>query len=155
MKGRSNLYSYIVALAVMTLFLILVIGLEYPKAQHVPYIAVSLGLAATIAGLLRAVLIKEELVTALRSDEASMETEEGLRGWRKHMVLVWLVVVYVTFAVFGIVIGTGIFVGSYMKFYGARWWVAILFTIITPAFIYLLFKVALGLYMYNGLFMRS
>lgn len=155
MKGRSNLYSYIVALAVMTSLLVMIIRLEYPMAQHVPYIAVGLGLAATIAGLLRAVLIKEKLVTALRSDEVRMEAEEGLQGWRRHMILVWLAVVYVTFAVFGIIIGTGLFVGSYMKFYGARWWVAVLFAIVTPAFIYLLFKVALGLYLYNGLFMRS
>lgn len=155
MKGRSNLYSYIVALAVMTLFLVLVIRLEFPKAQHVPYIAVGLGLVATVIGLARTVLLKEELVAGSRSDEASMKAEAGLQGWRRHMVLVWLAVVYVTFMVFGIVIGTGLFVGSYMKFYGARWWVAVLFSIITPAFIYLLFKVALGLYLYNGLFMRS
>ena len=150
MKGRSNLFSYIVALAVMTLFLVLTIRLEFPKAQHVPYIAVSIGLLATVIGLARTVLLKEELVA-----DGSMGEEEGLQGWRRYMVFGWLAIVYVTFAVFGIIIGTGLFVGSFMKFYGARWWVALTFTIIAPAFIYLLFKVALGLYLYNGVFLPA
>ena len=155
MKGRSNLYSYVVVLAVMIFLLVLTIRLEYPMAQYMPYLGVSIGLLAAVIGLVRTVLLKEELVAGVRSDEARMEEEGGLQGWRRYMLLVWLAVVYMTFMVFGIVIGTGLFVGSYMKFYGARWWVAALFTIITPAFIYLLFKVALGLYLYNGLFFPS
>ena len=155
MKGRSNLYSYVVVLAVMIFLLVLTIRLEYPMAQYMPYLGVSIGLLAAVIGLVRTVLLKEALVAGVRSDEARMEAEEGLQGWRRYMVFVWLAVVYVTFAVFGIVIGTGLFVGSYMKFYGARWWIAVLFAIVTPAFIYLLFKVALGLYLYNGLFLPS
>jgi len=150
MKGRSNLYSYVVALAIMILFLVLIIKLEYPVAQYMPYLAVGIGLLATVIGLARTILLKEELVA-----DGSMGEEEGLQGWRRHMVFIWLAVVGVTFAVFGIVIGAGLFVGSYMKFYGARWWVALTFAIIAPAFIYLLFKVALGLYLYNGVFLPS
>ena len=154
MKRRTDLYSFIVTLAILTLFLVLTIGLEYPKAQHVPYIAVSIGLVATIAGLLKTIVLKGEYVEGVRFDERPGDGE-GLQGWRRYMVIAWLVIVYVAFAVFGIIIGTGLFVGSFMKFYGARWWVALTFTIIAPAFIYLLFKVALGLYLYNGVFLPS
>ena len=46
MKGRSNLYSYVVVLAVMIFLLVLTIRLEYPMAQYMPYLGVSIGLLA-------------------------------------------------------------------------------------------------------------
>ena len=153
MKKRTSLLIFIVVLAILALFLTLSIQLEYLKAKQVPLIAISIGLAATIAGLISTAVTKEEIVEGKSIDEKG--SEEGLQGWRRYMILPWLIVVYVTFAVFGLIIGSGLFVGSYMKFYGARWWVALIFALVTPAFFYSVFKVALGLYLYNGLFFPS
>ena len=153
MKKKTNLLMFIVVLAILALFLTLSIQLEYLKAKQVPLIAVGIGLAATIAGLISTAVTKGEPVEGRRIDEGPEEA--GILGWRRYMIFAWLAVVYLTFAVFGIVIGTGLFVGLYMKFYGARWWVALIFAIITPAFIYLLFKVLLGVYLYNGLFLPA
>ena len=153
MSKRKSLLIFVVVLAVLVFFLTLSIQLEYLKAKQVPLIAVGIGLTATIAGLIRTAVTKGEIAEGKSIDKKG--SEEGLQGWRRYMILPWLIVVYVTFAVFGLIIGSGLFVGSYMKFYGARWWVALIFALVTPAFIYSVFKVALGLYLYNGLFFPS
>ena len=154
MKKRTDFLVYIAVLAIFALFLILGLQLEYLKAKQVPLIAVSIGLAAIAAGFISTAITKGELVEG-DTIEGGRGKEGSLQGWRRYTIFAWLAVVYVSFFILGITIGSGLFTGAYMKFYGARWWVALLFTFITPAFVYLLFDVALGLYLYNGIFLPT
>jgi len=148
----SHAYSFIVVIVILLFLFSLTLRWELFPAKLLPWIAISATFICAVVGLVRRILAKER---AGEDTERVGWGQEGGRGWRGYMILVWIVGLYVVFYVFGILIGTALFVLPYMKFHGTRWWVAAMFAILTPAFIYGLFKVVLGVYLYNGLFLPS
>jgi hypothetical protein len=151
MIRRTELLTYSVALAVFLMFLYMTFQLEYYHAQRLPFLALGIGIAFTVAGIIRTSTAKE---TELQASAVRVRGEEET-SWRKYLIFAWLAAVFLAFYVFGIVLGTAVFVGLYTKFYGARWWASLLFAVFTAAFIFLLFGFALGVYLYNGLFLPA
>ena len=154
MKMSGNIYSYLIAMAVMLFFLVMTLMLGSIAAKIVPFIALGLGLTSAVIGLTRTLTAKTEAHAEKISDTAIADSK-GRVGWRSYTVLLWLAVVYVLLLVFGVIIGTFLFILPFMRMHGSRWWVATVTAVCTTGIVYLLFKVALQINMYNGLFLPS
>ncbi len=148
MKIRSDAYSYIAVMAIMLVFIGLSLGMEYFSAKVIPliiagisFILAAIGLARDIWGKARPELIGEMGGGA-----------EATESWPQYLVIgAWGAGFFMTIYLLGFFIAMPLFVLSSMKFRGTRWWVAILFAIITPAFIYGLFELTLQIELYRGL----
>ena len=154
MKMRKESYGHLVTIAVMLFFLSLTLMLERFPAKIVPLIAIAIGLAAAIIGLARSVQVGDEEVRGVPAGE-TVKVRAGRQKWQSYMILAWLAGLYLLLYIFGILIGGALFILPFMRFHGVRWWVALVFTVVTPAFIYALFGVVLEVYLYQGLFLSS
>ena len=148
MKIRSDAYSYIAVMVIMLVFIGLSLRMEYFSAKVIPLVIAGLSFGLAAIGLAREVWgkAKSELIGEMGGGA------EAAESWSQYLVIGvsgarFFLVIYL----FGFFIAMPLFIFSSMKFRGTRWWVAILFAIITPAFIYGLFERALQIELYRGL----
>lgn len=148
MKIRSGAYSYIAVMVIMLVFIGLSLRMEYFSAKVIPLVIAGLSFSLAAIGFAREVWgkTKSELVSDMGG---GAETAEG---WFQYLVIgLWGAGFFLAIYLLGFFIAMPLFIFSSMKFRGTRWWVAILFAIITPAFIYGLFELALQIELYRGL----
>jgi hypothetical protein len=148
MKIRSDSYSYMAVMVIMLVFIGLSLRMEYFSAKVIPLIiaGISFGLAAI--GLAKEVWGKArtELIGEMGGGA------EATESWGRYLVIgAWGAGFFLAIYLLGFFIAITLFILSSMRFRGTRWWVAILFAIITPAFIYGLFELALQIELYRGL----
>ncbi len=148
MKRRSDSYSYIAVMAIMLVFIGLSLGMEYFSAKVIPLIIAGLSFGLAAIGLTREIWGKAR-------PEIINETvggAEATESWPQYLIIgAWGAGFFLAIYLLGFFIAIALFILSSMKFRGTRWWVAILFTIITPAFIYGLFELTLQIELYRGL----
>ncbi len=148
MKIRSDAYSYIAVMAIMLVFIGLSLSMEYFSAKVIPLIIAGISFSLAAIGLAREIWGKAgpEII-----DETGGGAE-ATESWAQYLVIgAWGVGFFLTIYLLGFFIAIALFVLSSMKFRGTRWWVAILFAIVTPAFIYGLFELTLQIELYRGL----
>ena len=139
MKIRSDAYSYIAVMAIMLVFIGLSLRMEYFSAKVIPLVIAGLSFGLAAIGLAREVWGKAK---SGQIGEMGGRAESS-ESWAQYLVIgVWGAGFFLTIYLLGFIIAIPLFIFTSMKFRGTRWWVAILFAIITPAFIYGLFELA-------------
>jgi len=81
--------------------------------------------------------------------DRSQATEERWQGYLLNSA--WIVGFALGIHLLGFLIAITLFILTYMKWSGIRWPVALIFAAATPAVIYSLFELALGIDLYKGL----
>ncbi len=146
-KIRSGAYHYLAIMVITAGFIGIAVGMPF-LAKVVPL---------TVAGItfsLAAVGMAREIWGEARPEvnDAILSVEETTGSLRQYLVIGalgggLLLAVYL----FGFIIASALFTLSTMKLLGVKWWVVILFTIVTPAFIYGVIELALQIELYQGL----
>ncbi len=135
-------------MAIMLVVIGLSLGMEYFSAKVIPLIIAGISFSLAAIGLAREIWGKARPEIIDETGGGAEATE----SWSQYLVIgAWGVGFFLTIYLLGFFIAIALFVLSAMKFRGTRWWVAILFTIITPAFIYGLFELTLQIELYRGL----
>ena len=90
--------------------------------------------------------------TTVSGEEKAREGEVGA-GLRQYLLAgVWVVVFFpVAVYLVGVIVTIPLFVFSYMKSHGTGWLTTIIFTVLTPIFIYGVFAFTLKVDLYPGL----
>ena len=148
MKIRSDAYSYIAVMAIMLVFIGLSLGMEYFSAKVIPLIIAGISFSLAAIGLAREIWGKAGPGIINETGGGAEATE----SWSQYLAIgTWGAGFFLAIYLLGFFIAIALFILSSMKFRGTRWWVAVIFTIITPAFIYGLFELTLQIELYRGL----
>lgn len=151
MERRGNSYVYIAILAV-SLFMVLwsLFMIPYFQSKLLPMIVGSIVLLLAAIGLWGEILTEREQNSPAGGEESQgLMTEETLGGYLAN--LSWLVGFLVGIYLVGYLLTIPIFVLSYMKRLGTGLMVATISSLITTAFIYGVFEMALELRLHRGL----
>ena len=147
-KIRSRAYHYLAIMVIMAGFASVALGMEHFLAKLVPL---------TVAGItfsLAAIGMAREIWGEARpeADVAVLSVEETSGSLVQYLVIGALGVgLLLAVYLLGLLIASALFILLTMKLLGIKWWVAILFTIVTPAFIYGFIELALKIELYRGL----
>ena len=151
MKMRGSSYFYIVIMVIMLVIIGLSLRMEYIESKLLPLIIGGLIFVLAAVGLRREILAGDEREATVAGGETTRREEAG-GGWRGYLYTgAWVVGFFLAIYLLGFIIAIPLFIFSYMKSYGTRWLVAIIFTILTPLLIYGLFELTLHVILYRGL----
>ena len=155
MKLTSNAYLYIVILAIM-LFVILwsLLGMEFFESKLLPLLFSSIVFILAAIGLGNEVMAGGKRKTGATKSEESRREESGEKWGGSLLNLAWFSGFILGIYFIGFIIAIPLFILTYMKWLGTRWVVAIIWAIVTPAVIYGVFEVALGIDLYRGLLLN-
>ncbi len=140
-KMQGSSWFLVVIIAVMLAVIVLSLRMEYLESKLLPLIISGAVL------VLAAIRLGKEIFKGV--PDGSEETGEG---WRGYLISgAWAVGFFLAIYLLGFIIAIPLFILSYMKSHGTRWLVAIIWTILLPAFIYGLFELTLKVTLYRGL----
>jgi hypothetical protein len=153
MKIRASSCFLIVIMAMMLATIGYALRMDYFKSKLLPIVV------SSIVFILAAVALKQEGLTAKEQKingiglSASQEPKE-----RRHAYLftgIWVISFTLAIYLVGFLIAIPLFIFAYMRSHGIDWFTAIIFAILTPAFIYGIFEFAVGITLYPGLLFAS
>jgi len=125
--------------------------MEYFSAKIVPLIIGGIVTFLAVIGLIREIIGKRASETTTSQDEAEDVAESG-ESWLRYGVLgAWLVGLFLAVYLVGFLVAIPLFILSYMKTHGAKWHVAIIFAGLVTVIVWVVFEVALKVYLYEGL----
>ena len=155
MRIRSSAYPLIVVMVIMLVVIGSSLRMEYITSKLLPLIigsAVFIVAAVTVG---REIFGKGKSGTAAPVAETNGDEETGgeaEEGWYEYLIMGgWLVGFFLAIFLLGFLIAIPLFVLSYLKSHGTKWLVAAILTILTTAFIYGVFDIALDVDFYPGL----
>ena len=146
-KVRGDAYHYLAIMVITAGFIGAALGMPF-LAKVVPLAVAGITFSLAAVGMAREIWGKARP----EADVAVLGVEETTGSLRQYLVIGalgvgFLLAVYLL----GLLIASALFTLSAMKLLGIKWWVAILFTIVTPAIIYGLIELALRIELYRGL----
>jgi hypothetical protein len=151
MKLRGDSYLFIVVMVMALAVIGLSLRMEYFSSKLLPVLISIIVFVLAGIGLGRQTLVGGNLEATATVGETSKKEETG-REWLGYLLQgAWVVVFFLAIYLLGFMISIPLFVLFYMKSFGTRWRVAIIFAVLTPALIYALFQFALGIDLYPGL----
>lgn len=147
MKGSS--YFFLVIMAVVLTFIVLSLGMVNLKSKLLPLLIGGAVFALAAGGLIGDIVGKDG-----RKVSSTMDSDrpESKQTWGKHLPIgLWIVGFFLGIILFGFLVAMPLFVLGYMKKNGVNWLPALSATVLTSAFIYVMFEVALNVVLYRGL----
>lgn len=151
MKTRGETYFLVVVAAVALVSILTLARMEQFYAKIIPLVFSSLVFIFAI------VLLWETFVSSKRAGAVVTQSEtdrgkEGGSNLRGYMTAwSWMVGFVLGIYLLGLVIAGGVFVFSYSKSHGTNWIISTVLTVLTFAFAYGVFEVALRMPLYKGL----
>lgn len=149
LKLGGNAIIYIILLVIaLTMIVWSLFGIPYFQSRLLPVIIGSIVILLAGIGLRNEIWAEEKPEIADEKGTGLMAQET----WRGYAInLSWVASFLVGIYVVGYLIAIPLFVLFYMKRLGARWLTAVISTLITTGFIYVVFEIALELKLYRGL----
>ncbi len=151
MKIRGDYSVLIAIMAIMLVFIVLSLRLEFFAVKRIPLLVAGSTFILAAIGLAKEILARDK--PEISNTGAETSRGEGIRErWGLYVVIGALgVALYLTLYLLGFFIAIPLFILSAMKLGGTRWWVAAILAILVTAFIYGLFDVILEVDLYQGL----
>ena len=107
------------------------VTMEYFKSKLIPLVF------GSIVFILAAIGLTRELLARGKQDETTAEGEKGRGGWRIYLVsIAWAAGCGLAISFLGFLIGLPLYIFSYMKVHGVRWFLAIISAVLCAAFCY-------------------
>jgi Tripartite tricarboxylate transporter TctB family len=149
MKLRGNSYFLMVIMAIMLVIVGSSLRMDYFKSKLLPI------LVGSIVFILAAVALKQEILPANRQAGAGIGLRAGgeVKQTGRAYLIAWAWVIGFLIAIYliGFVIAIPLFILAYMNSHGIGWIKAVIFAILTVAFVYGIFDLAVGINLYPGL----
>jgi hypothetical protein len=150
MKGRQNIISYIVCIAIALVFGITSLTYSYFVAKIVPLITCGLVILLAVIGIMSEV--RKQKAPGEPEPKKEVSEEEARETWPRYARTgIWLVGLFVAVYIFGFLISIPVFLFTYMMVYKTRWYVALSITVVTSGILYTVFVVLLKVSVYKGL----
>jgi hypothetical protein len=150
MKLSGNSWLYILIMIFMMAVFGVSLSMKYTASKLLPMIVSGIVFVSAAMGL------KEDISAAAKANTDSTEGKVGKKktskmDWHGNIVQTsWVAAFFLSIYFFGFLISIPVFVLAYMKTFGTRWLVAIIFAVLTPAIIYVVFERAMGVDLYRG-----
>ena len=151
MKLKGSAYSLIVIMVLMLVVIAASLRMEEFQAKMLPITYGIIGFVLAAIGLTNELTVKKRTKVTTTGDKTgeAEQAEESGRGLL--MAGTWIVGLFLGLYLLGIMLALPIYFFSYMKTHGVSWLTTIVFTIVIPAFIYILFVVVLEVRLHPGL----
>ncbi len=150
MRITGNTYFYIIIMAIMLVFIISSLRLEYFMSKLLPLLVGSIVFLLAAIGLVQEMLAGEKPKAAVTDDETPGEQKAEAR-LREYLPMgAWLGGMSLAIYLVGFVITIPLFVFAYMKSHGIGWLAAIIYATLITVVIYGTFELALGVTLYRG-----
>ncbi|MFC1951494.1 tripartite tricarboxylate transporter TctB family protein [Chloroflexota bacterium] len=145
-KGEAS--HYLAVMIIMVGFIGVGLGMDHFLAKLVPLTIAGITFILATAGMAREIWGEARPEV----DNAILSVEEVTGSLASYLVAGAIgVSLIATIYLLGIPIAAALFILSTMKILGVKWKVVILFTVVTPALIYVLVEIALQVELYRGL----
>lgn len=146
MKLRESSYFLMIIMAVMIAVIITSLGMEALKSKLLPIIIGSL------VFILAAIALSGEISATYKSGTTGTRGEKTELAWHDYLWPgAWTLCFFLGAYLLGFMVAIPFFIFSYMKTHSLSWATSIVFAILTPTFLYAIFKLALGVSFYPGL----
>ncbi len=149
MKMKGNSYFLMVIMAIMLVIVGSSLRMDYFKSKLLPI------LVGSIVFILAAVALKQEIFPAKRQAAAGTGLRAGgevKQTGRAYLTAwAWVIGFFVAIYLIGFIIAIPLFILAYMKSHRIGWATAVTFAILTVAFVYGVFDLAVGINLYPGL----
>lgn len=151
MKARGNFYVLITVMVIMAFVIVWsLVVMKSLALRLLPLVFGSVVFVLTAIGIWRETVEDKKQTTAPESKiEANKEAYEDWSGQLLNGA--WILGFLIGNFVLGFIVALPLFILFYMKWLGTRWTVAIIFAILTTAFIYAIFELVLRVDLYKGL----
>ena len=149
MKSRGNFYFLIFVIVAMLAVFILSALQKYYESKLLPMIISGIVLILAGIGLGRE-MAGGGATRGKKVDEDQMIVSGS--EWRRILLaLTWLTGFILIVFLIGFIVAIPIFVAAYMKTHGTKWFTAITFAVISTAFMYGVFEIAMKVTLYRGI----
>lgn len=145
MRMDGSAYFYLGIMILMVSIIAWSLRMEYFESKLLPIIVAGGVFVMSGAGMWH-----ESQKARQAAPVAKQEKLASRRGYA--LAIAWVAAFFLGILFLGYIIAIALFVLAYMKSHGSRWPVAIGLAIITPAFMYIVFELALKIELFRGLF---
>ena len=151
MKIRGNSYFLMVIMVIMLVAIVISLRMEYRVSKLLPLVIGSSVLVLAAVGLWRDIKGTDRRGTGFSGSDTSSQ-EMTKKEWHRYLLAgAWVAGFYLAVYLLGLLTAIPLFIFAYMKAHDTRWFVAIAFALISTAFIYGVFEIALRVELYRGL----
>ncbi|MBI4185932.1 MAG: tripartite tricarboxylate transporter TctB family protein [Chloroflexi bacterium] len=151
MKLRGSSYLYPVIMAIALAVIGLALPMKYPESKLLPLLISSLVFVLSGIGLWKGISARG--VSGANIGKGEITVQEAAReSWGGYLIVgAWVMGFSLTIYVLGFLVAIPLFVFTYMRSHGTRWYVAIIYAVVATAFMYGIFERLLGVTLYRGL----
>ena len=151
MRLKGDSYFFMVIMAIMLVIIGLSLRMEQFASKLLPLVISSIVFILSAIRLGRDISTRGKRRATVAEGEIS-KTEETREDWHSYLVAgSWGLGFFLAVYLLGFIISIPLFILTYMKAHGTRWFVVGIFAILMPLLIYGVFELVLRVTLYRGL----